>query len=230
MKGDRDRASADLFPADRLLYAIYPGPVEGPGDIEGCVRALCSAGAGMIQYREEHLGDGEALAVARRMVAAARPWPVPVVMNDRADLARLSGVHGVHLGQDDLPVGAARGLLEPGSVVGVSVDTAREAEEASAAGADYVSLGPAYPTTTKPDVPGPRSLDLYRELAEGLEVPLVAIGGIDEENLGPLIGAGVTAVAVISALYREDAVEGRARALVEAIRRARTSDREQGRP
>ncbi len=229
MKGSGDRRPIDLFGAGRSLYAIYPGPVDGPPDIEGTVRALCDAGAGMIQYREKRLRDGEALAVARRIVEAARPWPVPVVVNDRADLARLSFAHGVHLGQDDLPQEAARGLLKPGSVVGVSVDTASEAAAAAAAGADYVSLGPAYPTATKEDVPAPRPVGRYRELADGLPVPLVAIGGIDEENLGALVRAGVAAVAVISALYREGTVAERAAALTEAIGRARTPDQEQDR-
>jgi len=214
---------------ERPLYAIYPGPADGPADVEAVMQAFCRAGAGIIQYREKRLRDGECLAVARRAVAAARPWNVPVVMNDRADLARLSQAHGVHLGQEDLPVEAAKGLLGPGSVVGVSVDTASEADAAAEAGADYVSLGPAYPTTTKRDVPSPRSLDLYRQLAQRLDVPLVAIGGIDEENLAPLVDAGVAAVAVISALYRDGEVEARARALVEAVRRARTSDQEQDR-
>ena len=214
-----------LFGPEHPVYAIYPGPLAGPRDIEGTIRALCSGGAGMIQYREQQLRDGEALAVLRRIVEAAVPWHVPILVNDRADLARLGGAHGVHLGQDDLPVEAAQALLAPGSVVGVSVDTASEADEAVAAGADYVSLGPAYPTTTKDDVPGPRPLEVYRGLAGTLEVPLVAIGGIDEDNLAPLVGAGVAAVALISALYRGDDVEGRTRTLVEAFHRARNQEK-----
>jgi thiamine-phosphate diphosphorylase len=184
------------------VYAIYPGPQAVPGSPGSVIRTLCEAGVGAIQVRVEGAGDQSVLATARTVVTAARPWQVPVLINDRADIALLAGAAGVHLGQTDLPVEAARALLGPDAVVGVSVDTAEEALRAQADGADYVSLGPAYPTTTKSDVPPPRPLDLFARLASGLRVPLVAIGGIGADNAAPLARAGVAALAVVSWLYR----------------------------
>jgi len=190
-----------MFRFTSPLYAIYPGPVDGPPSVESTVTALCRAGVSLIQYRETTLDDARMLSVARRIARAALPWKVPVVVNDRADIAALAGAAGAHLGQEDLPVAEARGLLGPGAIVGVSVDTAEEARRAAEGGADYVSLGPAYPTTSKADVPEPRPIELYEQLAGELPIPLVAIGGITAANATPLARAGVAAVAVISSLY-----------------------------
>jgi thiamine-phosphate pyrophosphorylase len=218
----------DSIALRRPLYALYPGPVDGPAGVEEVIRALCEGGAGIIQYREQQLSDGEMVSVGRRIVQVALEYRVPVVINDRPDIARLAGAGGVHLGQHDLPVAAARVLLGGSGLVGVSVDTAGEAQQAEREGVDYVSLGPAYPTTSKQDVPAPRPLALYGELADRLKVPLVAIGGIDADNVAPLAGAGVTAVAVLSALYRTGDISARARAVEQAFLRAAPSGEKQG--
>ena len=190
-----------MFRFTSPLYAIYPGPVDGPASVDSTIAALCRAGASLIQYRDTFLDDGRMLTVARRIAQSALRWNVPVLVNDRADIAALAGAAGVHLGQDDLPVEDARRLLGPGAIVGVSVDTAEEARRAAEGGVDYVSLGPAYPTTSKADVPEPRPIELYEQLAGELSIPLVAIGGITAANVTPLARAGVAAVAVISSLY-----------------------------
>jgi thiamine-phosphate diphosphorylase len=203
------------------LYAIYPGPACMPGLVEEAVTALCEGGAGLIQYRERRLADGPGLAVARRVVQAAREHGVSVLINDRVDLVWLANAAGVHLGQDDLPIAEARHLLGEGSIVGISVDTAEEARTAEADGADYVSLGPAYPTSSKADVPPPRPLALYEQLTSELSIPVVAIGGISAANVGPLAVAGVDAVAVISALYAGPDVRSQAEAIGESFLSAR---------
>jgi thiamine-phosphate pyrophosphorylase len=208
------------------LYAIYPGPIDGPTDVEAVITSLCEAGVTLIQYREQQLSDGEALAIARRVVQAALPFSVQVLINDRPDIALMSDAAGVHLGQEDLPPAAARALLTQDSIVGVSVDTAEEAIQAEADGVDYISLGPAYPTASKPDVPEPRSLALYERLAGDLSIPLVAIGGITAANVAPLARAGVRAVAVISALYEGKDVRAQAEALTDAFLKAAPSAEE----
>ena len=199
------------------LYAIYPGPIDGPADVEAVITALCEAGTGLIQYRERQLPDGEALAIARRVVQAALPHRVRVLINDRPDIARMSDAAGVHLGNEDLPPAAARALLKPDSIVGVSVDTADEALSAEADGVDYISLGPAYPTASKADIPEPRPLSLYERLADELSVPLVAIGGITAANVARLARSGVRAVAVISTLYAGPDIRAQAAAVTGAF-------------
>jgi thiamine-phosphate pyrophosphorylase len=208
------------------LYAIYPGPVDGPADVEAVTIALCEVGTALIQYREERLSDGEALAIARRVVQAALPYRVRVLINDRPDIARMSDAAGVHLGQEDLPPAAARALLKPDSIVGVSVDTAEEAIHTEADGVDYISLGPAYPTASKADVPEPRPLSLYERLAEELSVPLVAIGGITAGNVAPLARAGVRAVAVLSTLYAGPDIRAQAAAVTSAFLNAAPPEEE----
>ena len=213
-----------MFRFPHPLYALYPGPVDGPDAVEETILALCEGGAALIQYRERHLPDGDALAIARRVVQVARREGVAVVVNDRADLARLADAEGVHLGQEDLIVADARRLLGRKGIVGVSVDTAEEARAAEEEGADYVSLGPAYPTASKADVPEPRPLALYERLARELHVPLVAIGGITASNVGPLVRAGVQAVAVLSALYAGPDVRLQAGSITRAFLQAGDAD------
>ncbi len=211
-----------IFRFQGPLYAIYPGPDIAPGPVEQTIAALCEGGAGLIQYREGRLADGPALGVARTVVQVGRMYGVSVVLNDRADLALLAGAAGVHLGRDDLPVVDARRLMGDACIVGVSVDTAGEARIAADEGVDYVSLGPAYPTASKADVPAPRPLSLYEEVAGSLSVPLVAIGGISASNVGPLAAAGVEAVAVISALYEGPDVRSQAEAIIRSFEVSRS--------
>jgi thiamine-phosphate pyrophosphorylase len=179
----------------RGLYAIVPGraPVaEALAAIEG--------GAGVVQVRMKDAPSGEVLDAARRIVALARGRAL-VVVNDRADLALLSGADGVHVGDEDLPVGEVRRLLGPDLLVGRTARTLDEASAAISEGADHVGFGPIFPSRTKPLAVPPRGLASLREAAAALRAPIVAIGGIGVENVADVARAGAACAAVVEAIF-----------------------------
>jgi thiamine-phosphate diphosphorylase len=145
---------------------------------------------------------------------------VPFIVNDRVDLALAVDADGVHLGQDDLPPAAARALLEPGMILGLSTHSVEQAKAAQAAGADYVAVGSMFPTATKPEfqLVGPA---LARQVRPVVRVPLIGIGGITPDNVGGVIAAGVDGVAVISAVCAAPDPRAAARRFLAAIAAAR---------
>lgn len=181
-------------------------------DPRGLSRACFRGGARLLQLRVKGGSSAAFLALAEAVVADAQPFGAAVIVNDRADIARLSGAAGVHVGQDDLPPHAVRRLLGPG-VIGLSTHDERQVDEALAS-ADYVAVGPIYDTGTKDTGYGARGLSLVR-YAAGRGKPVVAIGGIDLERARAVIDAGAAAVAVISDLLAGEPEE-RARQYVAA--------------
>jgi thiamine-phosphate pyrophosphorylase len=145
-----------------------------------------------------------------------------VIVNDRADLALLSGADGVHLGDEDLPVAEARRLLGPDRLVGRTCRTFEEAKWALADGADHVGFGPMFETTTKQVGVPPRPLSALREVAASLGAPVVAIGGITLEHVGEIAGAGAACAAVIGDLFDRGDPRERASLLAAAFEAGRT--------
>lgn len=178
------------------------------------VAAAARGGATMVQVRAKRTSSRELLEIVRRLVAAVS---VPVVVNDRADIAIMAGAAGVHLGPDDLPGAAVRALAPHSFIVGASLGSGEEL--ASARGADYVGIGPAFATLSKADAGSPLSFEEIVRLQRLAAVPAVAIGGITAANVRGLLAAcpGIHGVAVLSALFGADDVEGAARALRAAI-------------
>ena len=163
------------------------------------VRRAVEGGVNLVQVREKDLPAGALLALVRAVLAAV-DGRVPVVVNDRLDVALAAGASGAHLPGDSLPVAAARSLLGD-RLLGCSVHSATEAANAAAQGADYVVLGTVFPTLSKPGHPG-AGLAFVEAAARQCPRPLVAIGGITAANAGSVVAAGATGVAVISAILR----------------------------
>jgi len=177
---------------------------------------LQAGGAAVLQVRMKTGGSGAYLEVAAAVRAACR---VPLVVNDRVDIALAVGAEGVHLGQDDLPLAAAR-RIAPGLWIGISTHNLAQAREAAAGGADYLGFGPIYPTGTKknPDpVVGVGQLARVAELVA--PVPVVAIGGITPARAAEIAEAGAAAACVISAVNRSADVRGAARQVAAAFGR-----------
>jgi thiamine-phosphate pyrophosphorylase len=143
------------------------------------------------------------------------PARVPLVVNDRADVALAAGAAGVHLGADDLSVAAVRRIAPDGFVIGVSVGS--DDEVPGSAGADYVGIGPLFSTGTKPDAGAAIGVDRFAELAAACQLPAVAIGGIDASNAAAAMQAGARGVAVIRAVLSNRDPESAARALRAAL-------------
>jgi thiamine-phosphate pyrophosphorylase len=179
-------------------------------DLEAFLEAAVRGGVDMVQVREKELADGELLRELERARAVTRRLGVPLVVNDRPDLALLCEADYVHVGQGDLPVEAARRL---GVRVGLSTHSKAEVERADA---DYIGVGPVFATPTKAGRP-PVGLELVRHAAARRAGPWFAIGGIDETNVGEVVAAGARRVAVVRAIGEADDPERAARALRAAL-------------
>jgi thiamine-phosphate pyrophosphorylase len=192
--------------AGRRLYLITAARPDLPELLEAAVRG----GVDLVQVREKALGDGALLAVLREAREVTRRLGVPLVVNDRPDLAVLVDADAVHVGQDDLPVDAARSFGLP---VGVSTHSRPEIE---AARADYLGVGPVFETPTKAGRPAV-GLDLVRFAAEHASAPWYAIGGIDRTNVEEIRAAGAARIAVVRAIGDAADPEAAARELRDAL-------------
>jgi len=175
-------------------------------------QAYLSAGACVLQLRCKSVSSADWLAMADGLVRQAQERHASIIINDRADIALLSGAAGVHVGQDDLTVAGARRILGQESVVGISTHDETQVDAALTTTADYVAVGPIFGTATKDTGYSPRGLELVRYAAHRGK-PVVAIGGITLDNACGVIEAGATGLAVITDLLNGDP-ETRARAFI----------------
>ncbi len=206
--------------ADRIsgLYAIIDTSFVALSDAERTVAEVLGGGAGIIQLRAKDAPAGPMLEATRKIRALTARSGALFIVNDRVDVALMGGADGAHLGGDDIPIEDARGLLGGEALIGVSTHTRDEATEAQKRGADYISFGPVFATKTKKDALGPRGLDALRRAVEAVSIPVVAIGGINEENLPDVLGTGARAVAIISGILDAPCVRDRVKALERIIK------------
>ena len=196
------------------LYAVTDRAWAADEDaLMAQIEAAIDGGAAIVQLREKHLDEAAFLAEAERFVALCRRKGVISIINDNVDIAAKTGADGVHVGQEDLEAGSARAILGPDKLIGVSTHNAEEARRAQAAGADYLGVGAAFVTGTKTDAK-PISRDTIRAVTAAVDIPVVAIGGIDRDNLPELKGCGLDGVAVVSALFAQPDVKAAAQELL----------------
>lgn len=189
--------------------------LKGRDLVDACRRAV-AAGATMVQVRDKAAPARELLALARALVGALR---VPVIVNDRVDIALAAGAAGAHLGHDDPPLDRLRSHVPPGFVLGLSVGTPAEAERGGLWQADYWSVGPCFATAHKPDAGAPLGAAGFARIARLAPpgTPVIGIGGISPENAGEIIRAGAAGVAVIGAVWEVSDPAAATRALRAAI-------------
>ena len=183
------------------LYVIVD-PLDTGRDPVALAEAFLAGGARLLQLRLKAVSPRELLLAAEAIAPRARAAGALFLVNDRPDVARAAGADGVHLGQDDLPVRAARRILGPHALIGVSTHDLDQARAAEADGADYLGVGPVYATTSKAASLAPRGLELVRAARAAVGRPLVAIGGITAVTAPAVRAAGADAVAMIAALVR----------------------------
>ena len=188
------------------LYAVADAAFGDPVDIS---ERLFRSGVRFLQVRNKRAKSGELLQQTVRILKAA-PKGAGVMVNDRADIALISGAAGVHLGQADLPPSAGRSMLGPARIVGVSTHDAIQASAAAGEPVDYIAVGPVFETATKKDHAPVLGLDGLAEICRQVVLPVVAIGGIRLENLDEVFAAGACSVAVISDLIGSERIEARA--------------------
>ncbi len=182
-------------------------------------RAFLDGGAPLIQIRAKSLPSGVFLKLCDDIVADAQPYKIPIIVNDRADLALMSGAAGTHVGQDDLAPASVRQLLGPAAIVGYSTHTTVQLAAAAREPVTYLAIGPVFGTRTKAtgyDAVGLGMVSEAARLSKG--IPVVAIGGITLETAPAVIAAGASAVAVISDLVGHGDPGGRVAAFVRALR------------
>jgi len=198
-------------PKTLRLLAITDDLRDGVGGLVDRAAAAVRGGATMVQLRLKSTDPRTLVEVARALVAAL---PVPVIVNDRADVALAAGADGVHLGAEDVPPSALRPALPEGFIVGASVGS--DAELLNAVGADYVGIGPVFATASKSDAGDAIGVGEFARLARLAGRPAVAIGGITPENVASLRGAGASGVAVIRAIFAAPDPSEAARVLIRA--------------
>lgn len=202
-----------LSPSDLRLYAITDRRALPAGvTLAQAVEAALDGGVTCLQLREKEASAGEILALARTLLPLCRARRVPLLINDRVDIALAAGADGVHLGQDDLPLPEARALLGPDRILGATAHTVEEALRAQAEGADYLGVGAMFPTGTKTDTV-PTSADTLKAICAAVSIPVVAIGGVNARNLPTLAGTGIAGAAVVSAIFSQSDLTAAARTL-----------------
>jgi len=211
----RPPASGDGPASVYRLIAITDDLRDGHDGLIARALAATRGGATMVQLRLKHTDARSLAEIARSLIAAL---PVPVVINDRADVAMAVSAAGVHVGSDDLPVAALRRIASPGFLIGASVGS--DAEAAAAAGADYVGIGPIYGSASKLDAGAAIGVHEFARLAALTGLPAVAIGGITAESAAAVIASGAAGIAVIAGIFGGPDPESAARALRVAIDRA----------
>jgi len=169
-------------------------------DLVDVVGQAVAGGVGLVQLREKNTVTREFVALARALVTLLRPYGVPLLINDRVDVALAVGADGVHVGQEDMDPADVRALLGPEKIIGLSVTGEAETRAAQGMPVDYLGAGPIFATTTKKDAGAPQGLDGLSTMLALAEVPVVAIGAINADNAGAVMARGASGVAVVSAI------------------------------
>ncbi len=203
------------------LYLVTDRFLAGGRALEQIVRESVAGGVTVVQLREKDAGTREFLEQAFALRQAASELGIPLIINDRVDIALACRADGIHLGQEDMHCALARRIAGKDMIIGVSVSTADEALEAEADGADYLGVGPLFATPTKSDALPATGLGVLSTIRRAVGIPLVGIGGITYTNAGDVIRAGADGVAVVSAIIASPDPGTAARALRSAIDEAR---------
>jgi len=207
---------------DYRLNAIVDGSLRDVGDLAALARKAADAGATIIQYRDKDASTRLMADTASEMRDALAGTGVPLVVNDRIDVALAAGIDGVHLGRDDMEPDTARRLLGPAAIIGVTVKNAQDAANAIAAPVDYACIGGVYETLSKKNPDAPVGIEGFSVLRAAIrnarpDMPVGAIAGIDFERAGEVVRAGASGVAIISAIFRAADIAAATHALRVAV-------------
>lgn len=203
---------------DLLLYAVTDRSWLNGESLYSQVEKALKGGATFIQLREKELDEETFLEEAKELKKLCREYRVPFVINDNVEIAEACGADGVHVGQSDMEAGDVRARLGEDKIIGVSADTVEQALLAQRHGADYLGVGAVFPTGSKADA-SDVDHETLKAICQAVKIPVIAIGGINRENVMELAGSGICGVAVISAIFGARDIERAARDLKEETRR-----------
>lgn len=185
---------------DLKLYLVTDRGLAGDRAIEEIVRESVEGGATMVQLREKDIDTREFIELAMNLKKVLEPYGVPLIINDRVDVALAADADGVHIGQSDMPYPIARRLLGPDRIIGLSVENFGQIEEANALDVDYIGVSPVFATPTKTDTAEPFGLEGLRKAVRMSVHPTVAIGGMNERTAAEVMAYGTDGIAVVSAI------------------------------
>ena len=185
---------------DLLLYAVTDRHWLEGRQLTEVVKESLEGGVTFVQLREKMLEEKSFLEEAKQLKELCKEYHVPFVINDNVDIALAMDADGVHVGQSDMEAGDVRAKLGPDKIIGVSAETVEQAILAEQRGADYLGVGAVFPTGSKSDA-ADVSHETLKAICEAVSIPVIAIGGINRENVKELAGSGIVGVAVISAIY-----------------------------
>ncbi|MCQ2138251.1 MAG: thiamine phosphate synthase [Bacteroidales bacterium] len=202
------------------LYLVTDRALAGGRDIEDIVRESVEGGATMVQLREKDIDTRDFIELALRLKKVLAPYGVPLIINDRVDVALASDADGVHIGQSDMPYAMARRILGPDKIIGLSVENFAQIEEANSLDVDYIGVSPVFATPTKTDTAAPFGLEGLRRAVEMSVHPTVAIGGMNASTAADVISTGTDGIAVVSAIVCAASPRKASEELLEIISKA----------
>lgn len=188
---------------DLLLYAVTDRHWLKGQTLYAQVEEAIAGGATFVQLREKQMDEADVLQEAKEIQALCRAHHIPFVINDHVEIAKAIQADGVHVGQSDMEALDVRRLLGEEAIIGVSAETVEQALLAQAHGADYLGVGAVFPTGSKDDA-ADVSMETLRAICEAVDIPVIAIGGISEDNVCQLAGSGICGIAVISAIFAQE--------------------------
>jgi thiamine-phosphate pyrophosphorylase len=206
---------------DYSLYLVTDRGLARGRAMLDIVRAAVQGGVTCVQLREKTCATREFIEEALAVKEFLRSRGVPLIINDRLDVALAVGADGVHLGQKDMPLAAARTIVRDTMLIGISAESLADAVAAQQGGADYLGVSPIFATPTKTDAAAPLGLAGLQAIRRAVDIPLVGIGGLNRQNAAAVVRCGADGVAVVSAIVAAEDPEQAARELLQAIRSAR---------
>lgn len=189
---------------DYGLYLITDRSFLRGRDLKKVVEEAILGGVTLVQVREKSISTREFYNVALEVKEVTKHYKVPIIINDRIDIAQAIDAEGVHLGQSDMPIKFARKILGKEKIIGISAGNVKEAVEAERDGADYLGIGTVFYTGTKKDIKTPIGIEGLKEVCDSVKIPSVAIGGVNETNFKEVLSTGVNGISVISAILGKD--------------------------
>lgn len=202
---------------DYTLYLCTDRDLMSTETIEESVEQAVKGGCTVVQLREKHCNSKDFFELAVRVKAITDRYQVPLIINDRVDIAMAVDAAGVHIGQSDLPASVVRNIIGTDKIIGVSAAKTEEAIKAVADGADYLGVGAMFATNTKTDA-RPVTMEELKQIRTAVDVPIVVIGGINMDTLGQFKGTGIDGLAVVSAIIGKADIEAAAREMYQAFK------------
>lgn len=203
--------------SDWSLYLVTDDKLCGERLLADIILSAVQGGVSVVQLREKHITSREYVELGKKILELLRPFKIPLIINDRLDIALAIGADGVHLGQSDIHFNDARRIMGPNALIGTSVETIEQVFEAESWDVDYLAVSPIFSTQTKTDTSPPWGVEGLKKVRSVSKHPIVAIGGIHLNNIEDVLNAGADGIAVVSAILSSSAPKDAALKLREII-------------